>query len=442
MGDRTFRVGAATVDVTPTCALPNYNGAVVVPDPDSCPLRCHAVAYDDGETKGAIVSVDTTFVDRTLLLTIRDACERATGVPGRNVWVAATHSHACPALCPSFLSGALPDPLYVDYVVACITRSVRDAWEGRQPARTVSGTCPSPGFEHNRRLLRENGLVVMSGSPNADPSYPPAGPVDTQMPFVAFENADGEPIAFIVNYACHNNCVDGLYSGDLGGRIGDALREALGPTVVTPFLEAPCGDVIWRDPEPGGMKGDTLALEIGRRSAEALVPAYRSAERRDIGRVKVCSEVLEIPDRLWPDSTFCNDVCRGDSERARAFARRRYDPEEAAVKARGETVCPVEIGAIALGGTAIVTNPAELFVAFGMEIRKRSSAGVTLVSELTNGYCGYVGTDDAFAQQGYETHRTVYTCRLARDAGRRIADASVALLKRATGGNARTDAGA
>ena len=60
---------------------------------------------------------------------------------------------------------------------------------------------------------------------------------------------------------------------------------------------------------------------------------------------------------------------------------------------------------------------------------------MTLVSELTNGYCGYVPIEEAFAQRGYETHRTVYTSRLAKDGGRRIAEASVEMLERLRGGD-------
>jgi len=425
-----FRAGGGMTDLTPDRVLPNYNGAPVKPDPEACPLRCHAVAFDDGETQGAIVSCDTTFVDRTLLLAIRDACARATGLPAAHVMLGATHSHAAPATCPSFLSGALPDPLYVDFFVEQIVTAVRQAWENLTPAVLVSGTCPAPGFEFNRRLLRPGGMAVMSGTSNADPSYPPAGPVDREMPFVAFETLCGHPIAFVTNYACHNNCVSEVYSGDLGGRIGDALRGALGAEIPTPFLEAPCGDVIWRPPEGGRLRGDALAREIGRAAAERLTPAYREGSRKPVARVTIRREVLEIPDRVWEESTFCRDDCRGDDEKARTFARRRYDPEEAAVKARGRTVCPVEIMGMSFGDTAIVTNPAKLFVTFGVEIRKRSPFAVTLVSELTNGYCGYVGTEQAFEEQGYETHRTVYTCRLAKDGGRRIAERSAAMLER------------
>lgn len=140
--------------------------------------------------------------------------------------------------------------------------------------------------------------------------------------------------------------------------------------------------------------------------------------------------MLEIRDRPWEESTFCDDDCRGDDERSRAFAEWRYTPEEVAVRSRGATTCPVEIMGISFGETAIVSNPAELFVELGLEIRRRSPFGVTIVAELTNGYCGYVGTERAFEEGGYETHRTVYTCRLGVDAGRQITDASLSMLSR------------
>ena len=168
--------------------------------------------------------------------------------------------------------------------------------------------------------------------------------------------------------------------------------------------------------------------------AEIVVKAYREGKRQNVSRVKIVQEVLEIADRSWKESTFCRDDSRGDTHSDRVRQRRRYDPEEAAIIARGETVCPVEIQGISFGETAIVTNPAELFVAFGIEIRERSPFEVTLISELTNGYCGYVPTEKGFEEQGYETHRSVYTSRLEKGGGRRIVEASVEILERLNSG--------
>jgi hypothetical protein len=424
-----FRVGAAMTDITPTRSLVNYNNGILAYDADATPLRCHAVAFDDGKTKGAILSVDTTFIDRSLLLTIRDGCERATGIPGHNILVAATHTHAAPASCPSFLSGALPDPVYVDQLVDGAVEAVATARGDLRPSFIKAVNCSAPGFEKNRRLIRPNGLVVMSGANNADLRLPAAGPIDPVVPILAFTDPGGYPIAIVTNYAVHNNCVGGVYHGDLGGRIGDALRETYGLQLVTPFLEAPCADVIWAGPKEGPRRGDALARLIGDSVCEGVSVALGETSPVPVEEIRMRVTVEDYPDRLWEDSTFCRDDSRGDTPEARARQRRRYDPEEATVLARGETKCPLELMGISFGETAIITNPAELFVEFGIEIKERSPFDVTLVSELTNGYCGYVGTEKAFEEQGYEVHRTVYTSRLVKDSGRRMTDASVQMLE-------------
>ncbi|MDP6041590.1 MAG: hypothetical protein QGG64_23785, partial [Candidatus Latescibacteria bacterium] len=380
MGEGDFQAGAAITDLTPDRVLSNYNGSSLRLDADASPLRCQAVAFACGDVQGAIVSCDATFVDRMLLAYIRDAVNRRTGIPGEHVMVAATHSHAAPATCPSFLSGALPDPVYVDFFVEQTARAVARAWQKREAAVMVSGNCDTPGMEYNRRLVRPNGLVVMDGASNSDPSFPPAGPVDGAMPFLGFESVDGDPIALVVAYPCHNNAVGGVYSGDIGGRMTEAIQAKLGVEIPTPFLEAPCADVIWRKSGSNHARGDERAREIGDAIAEIIVPAFERGKRMAVHNVRMLSEVMEIPDRVWEGSTFCHDDSRGDTDAARLTQRRRYDPEEVAVKARGHTVCPVEVMGISFGDTAIVTNPAELFVKLGIEIRQRSPFGTTLVA--------------------------------------------------------------
>jgi hypothetical protein len=299
----------------------------------------------------------------------------------------------------------------------------------------MQGTaCRAPGFERNRRLQRPNGLVVMLGADNADDSYPATGPVDDQMQVLAFTAADGSPIAVVVNYACHNNSVSGVCHGDIGGCIGDALRERYGEALVTPFLQAPCGDVIWQGPPAGPERGPELARLIGGDAAAGVEIALQSTPPVPVERLVIRSVLDDYPDRPWEDSTFCRDDSRGASEEMRQQQRLRYDPEETAVIARGATTCPIELMGISFGHAAIVTNPAELFAEFGIEIKERSPFDVTLVAELSNGYCGYVGPESAFEQGGYEVHRTVYTCRLAKDSGQRMSAASVAMLTALRGG--------
>jgi hypothetical protein len=325
MPDAGFRAGAATADITPDRPLPNYNDSLLEVAPQTSRLCCHAVVFSSGETAGAIVSIDVTFVDRALLLAIREECERKTGVRGSNILIAATHTHAAPASCPSFLSGALPDPSFVHHLIDAVTATVERACGNMRPSLIQSTTCPTAGFERNRRLLRPNGLVVMLGADNADDGYPATGPVDEQLQLLSFTSTDGTPFAIVVNYACHNNCVSDTYHADIGGRIDDALRKQYDDTLVTPFLQAPCGDVIWQGLGPGPDRGDPLARMIGDATAAGVLDALAAAQPTPVERVVIRSILEAYPDRPWEDSTFCRDDCRGYVGPEHAFAQGGYE---------------------------------------------------------------------------------------------------------------------
>ena len=68
-----------------------------------------------------------------------------------------------------------------------------------------------------------------------------------------------------------------------------------------------------------------------------------------------------------------------------------------------ESPVSVRLNVVRVGDAAICTNPAELYVEYGLAIKRCSPARVTLISELTDGYVGYVPTRDAFARGGYST---------------------------------------
>ncbi|MDP6495867.1 MAG: hypothetical protein QGI09_10730, partial [Dehalococcoidia bacterium] len=215
------------------------------------------------------------------------------------------------------------------------------------------------------------------------------------------------------------------------GWIGNVLRRRLGVTdLATSLLAGASGNIMQsvkvgqRDDSPA------LAWRIAEGVADSILESHGENSPQEIRDLRFASEVLEIPDRSLEESEFCEDNCRGTDSAYLKYARDRYGPEMIALQDRGPTSCLVEIGAISMGDVAIATNPAELFVEYGLEIKQKSPFEVTMISELTNGYCGYVPTEEAFAMKGYETHRTVFTSRLAKNGGQIIADKSVEMLQR------------
>ena len=440
--------GGHTVNITPPHPMPAYNGVVYSRGEGDSDLLCHAVVFTDGNDIGAIVSLDITAISHANVLAIRELCELRTGIPAQNICIAANHNHYAPHAAGMFLYGVKPDPLYVDFLITQTVEAISEAKRKLRPARYVAGNARDPGFAFNRRLKRPDGTVVSIFAPNADPSFPATGPVDKEIGYVLFEDEDRKPISCFFSYAIHN-ISGGIhhFHRDMGGRIGDVLRRELGVTdFATSFLAGACGNVMEAErgvgrngylqdggsyKETDGSKdGIDIAWSIGEGVADSILESYGKGFPQEIKDLRFASEVLEIPDRSLEESEFCEDNCRSSGQAYLDKARNRYGPEMIAIQDRGPTSCLVEISAISMGDVAIATNPAELFVEYGLEIKEKSPFGVTMISCLTNGYCGYVPTEAGFTEKGYETHRTVFTSRLAKNGGQIITDKSVEMLLR------------
>jgi hypothetical protein len=353
---------------------------------------------------------------------IRDALQKRLGLAPDHVSIAATHSHASPATTASFLAGELPEPAYIDLLEDQTCKAVEQAVSKLKPARVVAASIKAPPVGACRRRIDSTGQAYMPGTEPRGKSLKPESPIDEHMQYAIFEDLDGKPLAAMFNVACHNNMVHRVFSADFFGRAGDALRAKLGD-LATVMLAAPCGDVGYQKSKYSSDR------EAGQAIADAILASYTERPDVSVGPLAVRSTVRQISDRPYDPAGYIYDNARGSSDKAKASFKHRYTPEEAAVKQRGATQCDVEIQAIAFGDIAIVTNPAELFSIYSVKIKEASPFKVTFVSELTNGYCGYVPTVDAFQHGGYETYRTVNTSRLAKDAGDRIMQESIDLLR-------------
>lgn len=420
-----FSVGAAYLSIMPDRAMPNYYGSVHEVSEDATPLRVQVIVCGDAKRKVALLSFDCTFLGRTEVLRVRDAVRWRVGIPTDNVCIAATHTHAAPATTASFVAGELPDPKYIDLLVEQAAAAVEIAVRRMEPARMAAAMVSAPPIIACRRRIGPDGQAYMVRSaPALD--LPEENPIDREMGYIVFENLAGTPLAVLFNFGCHNNMVRRVLSADMFGRAGDTLREHLGD-IATVTLAAPCGDVSFVGADGKKLVDDEHAA--GRAIAGAILESYPKVERSVPRTLQVDSVVRRIPDRLYDPADFIYDNGRGSGPSASAFHQRRYEPEEVAVRARGQTYCDVEIQGIVIGSVAIITNPAELFSVFGLQIRQQSPFPVTIISELTNGYCGYVPTQESFKHRGYETYRTVYTSRLIKDGGDRIVALSVDLLR-------------
>src|SRR5687768_11079805 len=415
------------------------------------PCKVRAAVFDNAADKAVIVAVDALFVPRSVVSKARADIKRITGIPTGAVMIAATHSHSSGPVgmvqpgqfdtAPddirrlAYEDATFADAGYLLRVTHEIVEAVRLANAALVPAQLGFGFGHEDKAPFNRRMRMENGQTwTMPGAMNPDiVGY--AGPIDPQVGVIGAWDMGGKLIGSIVNFACHATTNPGGISANWIYYMEGTIQGALDSRAPVVFLAGPCGDIgqVNSLSPHENRTGEAWAEFIGRRVGAEAVKVLVSVPRGTDVPLDTRQKIRPIRRRAPSAETIT---------RARAIVERGKRPPDLSdwLFAREtlmlthllkiEPAVEVEVQAVQIGPAVCVSNPAEYFVEFGLEIKQRSPFPFTFVVELANGGVGYVPTDEAFSASGggYETRLTFYS-NLEISAGRQIAEASVALTK-------------
>ena len=440
------RVGVATVDITPEPGLPlmgNFRddyGAQGVHDR----LWARALVFADGQgNKAGLLAVDVCMLDRENVAFIREVIGGECEVPPENVLVHATHTHSGPAT-----SGKLGMEAEVAAHQEAIEAFLRKAASaiveadgGLQEADLTIGHAREERVSFNRRLRRQDGTTQMNWEalqPGFDATQVVEawGPIDPEMICLTVRQKSGSTAA-LVNFGLHPAILAGdnwLYSADYPGYLVGELSRLLEQEPTCMFFNGCCGDVNhvdYRDANQG--RGYEMAEHVGSLLALEAREAIEGSEAVAAGNVGIVREqvVLERLKISPAEQARCEEVLREAREHPPegqvdglpdayfanlrlGMARVQDHPDE------------VEVMTIRIGDMAIVGLPGEAFCQLGLEIKRRSPACHTLVAGLCNDAIGYLPTEDAFLQGGYEP--TVGSTFYEPGSAERLVEAAVGQL--------------
>ncbi len=395
-------VGTAIRDVTPT----EENGLLPIDGTGMTTLvgvideiYVRMIALSDGETTSLMVITETgrgpygpEYVE---------LLSEHTGLPVEAIYYGATHAHAVPEQTQYVdLDYDDDDPEVTNLQRWCklvldqMYDAADEALANMEPATMGIGYGESYiNVNRNRTYTNEEGETYRSEG------YNPTGPSDKTLAVIEFDNMDGDPIAFIVQYAMHNTamyaneCFDGGtgVSSDIGGYVSKAL-ESLYDGCVAMWISGAAGDQnpIYRNqyftPSIEGDDYESTIIEGG----DYDIVKY-------LGKIQLSDVKSVIADISDEDKTSNVKVSCAYGETSIPAAE-GYESDE----------FPLSLSLLRLNDIALVGCPGELFTSIGMYMKENSELECTLVCNHIwtheGQFEGYMSDDEGIELGGSGTN--------------------------------------
>ncbi len=406
----TMKAGAARIDITPDHeiwmdGMIRGHRSTGVHDPIFA--KALVLCETDPQTDGIVfISVDICALSTPDNLAARRAISQKTGIAPNRIILATTHNHSGPATAGYF------NPKEDDYVKELnskLAALVENAMKFMVAAAVGCASGHEDTISHYRRLLADDGHVVMNWEPwPSERIVRVLGVIDPEVGVVKVVSAadPAKTIAILFNHAGHPNVLSGdnyLLTSDYPGLAENILEKKFGGTAL--FFNGAQGSVDidgLRDRDWSGRDrvGQALADAVAQ-TAQGIEPASNVKLRvvaihYTLEARKISAKELAWADRILAQTggaikTVADGV--GDDYKAKLY-RDLYAKEK-------QSLGMEQVG-IAIGNSALISLPCELFTEIGQEIKARSPMAHTWCLGLANGQIGYVPTREAISQGGYE----------------------------------------
>ncbi len=440
MGD--LRIGVFSHSVTPPlgCQMAGFDARRGVAIEVHDDLHATAFAFDDGSKVVALISIEVLGINKQFADRVRAEIETRTGIPGANIIISATHTHCGPVTFNHFFNPGQPlDLPYLDKIAEGIVFSAEQAMRNRKSRILQSGFAEVKNVAVNRRS--SDGL-----------------PIDRDAGVLAVREMDGTIAAIAVNYACHPTVLgpDTLaITADFPFYMAERLRDKFGAKTVVCFFNGAEGDISVGHKSYLSAVGVIApfrtfekAQELGERVADAVIAGltqvadqapilgvasglaalplktYAPIEEMKRRREQATERLFELEGEAGPCPTPTDVVLQAKQDALYSRIEEYYATQLGTAAGTEPQFLEVELTAIRLGDTAVLSLPGEVFVAIGLEIRRRSSFPITMFFGLANDYIGYISSLGDKGE-GYE----IVASRVNPSAAEILVNSSLDLLK-------------
>jgi len=399
-----------------------------------------ALALSDRATTAVVLDIDIQILTNERADQIRSAVSAATGLPMEAIRASATHTHSGPVPYKSWIEKGyeMVGPWF-ENVARWAAEAAGEALGGLQSVQIKAGRGHC-GMNTNRRAATPTGERFLGVNPE--------GPCDHEVLVVQLNTAAGQPMATLVNYACHPTIMgppNRLITPDYPGAMKRVVEQAVGGRCL--FFQGAAGDQgpligfqqevsVYR--QFGAVLGHAVcAVALGLNHVpaavkfRAIIPSgaplgmYDPVATTVPGLpLRVLSRDILVPLREGlPERAAAAEQLQTWKERLKA-AREREDTAaatEATYMARradiqlrmaddfgGRTTAGVRTHFLVFGDIALVGCNIEPFCETGLAVKQQSPYPVTFMSGYTNGRMAYMATGKEWPKGGYEVENSPF----------------------------------
>jgi len=336
-------------------------------------LFATALCFSDEGSRVLIITTDVIGFSHQVNDEIMQEISAATGIGTEQIMLTAAHNHGAPSI-RTYSDNATPENRrYLQSLREKLVKISVEASADLQPVKIGigKGYC---SMNINRRAKFADGGIWLGR--NQD------GPCDHEVTIVKIENMQGKLLALHVNWPCHGTTggqENYKITGDWPGLTARYLEKHLGDEVIIGVTDGASGDI---NPiyGPGDnfdeieAMGANLGEEVlGRLPGIVAQPAYG---------INALQRTIHLP---------------GKKQNETHFPQEEYET--------GPDV-EIRLAAVKIGNIVFAGVSGELMTELGMELKETSPYSGTIVVTHCNGSSGYICTDEAYDEGGYEVKVT------------------------------------
>ena len=421
-----MKLGTAEVDITPPIPiyLGGYGERQLPANKTAAPLKAQIFIISEKE-KHAIITADIIAVPHRLVKKIRQKIKVLTNISEKNIIISCSHTHSGPALRHFLLNknlksnsiSPIPEVMttnsnYANWLVDSLVEGVYRAAQKMETVSLAAASTPPLDIGRSRRKPKKE--------------------LSNKALILAFKNSSQLIKGIIFNYSCHPTVLgaDNLdVSPDYPGAARSIINKAY-PGAVAGFLNGASADISTRFTrrEQNLAEVKRLGYLLG---GEIVSNISNLNFKNKKTKFKADQIKFKIQLRDFPSEKKVNSMIKKYQQKLKNTENKGALPPEKRklktdlqgaekvkkfIQLKDKLENNVELNILQFGPVDIVTIPGELFFSLGEKIKQQVAEQKIMIACYTNGYLGYIPTEKAYTEGGYEALSTP----LAKGTGEKI----------------------